>query len=160
LAALRAGETLYFSEGPRPGERPLPPDVARGVLQSWRSERIRKLPDPSGRDRLSPTGIEDPDGVPISSVPELRAPVTLTLDHSELGQYGLQGLSGYFLPGGQGPRRADSSGPYVVGRDPHVLQPDNATANASLARDPELRRRVTVALEAGSSGREARTPPD
>src|SRR5207244_3864825 len=33
LAALRAGQTLSFSAAPKPGEQPLPPDVARGVLQ-------------------------------------------------------------------------------------------------------------------------------
>src|SRR5262249_14825520 len=40
--ALLAGEKLYFSEGPRPGERPLPPEVARGVMQGWRGLRVTK----------------------------------------------------------------------------------------------------------------------
>jgi RNA polymerase sigma-70 factor (ECF subfamily) len=38
-AALRAGEWLSFSAQPGPGEQPLPPDVARGVLQSLRRLR-------------------------------------------------------------------------------------------------------------------------
>jgi hypothetical protein len=139
LAALRAGETLYFSEGPRPGERPLPPDVARGVLQSWRQERILKV-----TNELRVTDdMNDPDGLPVRAVPELRASVTLSLDRSELGQYGLEGLSGFFDRAGT-VRRADSSGPYVIGRSPRVLQPDNATVNARLAQAPDLRRRVTL----------------
>jgi hypothetical protein len=142
LAALRAGEELYFSEGPRPGERLLPRDVGRGVLESWRQERILKV---TNEFRVT-DDMADPDGVPVRAVPELRASVTLSLDRSELGQYGLEGLSGFFEHGGEhgGTRRADSSGPYVVGRSPRVLQPDNATANARLAHNPELRRRVTL----------------
>jgi hypothetical protein len=139
LAALRAGEKLYFSEGPRPGERPLPTDVARGVLQSWRQERILKV-----TNELRVTDdMNDPDGLPVRAVPELRASVTLSLDRSELGQYGLEGLSGFFDRAGT-VRRADSSGPYVIGRSPRVLQPDNATANARLAQALELRRRVAL----------------
>src|SRR5262249_5113779 len=60
LQALRAGEELYFSEGPRPGERPLPPDVARGVLQGWRGERLRK----DGEAYHLADG-SDPDAVPV-----------------------------------------------------------------------------------------------
>src|SRR5262249_60043221 len=32
-AAVRAGQRLVFAEEPGPGELPLPPDLARGVLQ-------------------------------------------------------------------------------------------------------------------------------
>src|SRR5439155_24506791 len=40
LAAVRAGQRLTFSEEPRPGERPLPPDLARGIIQCQRSYRL------------------------------------------------------------------------------------------------------------------------
>src|SRR5262249_23610718 len=33
LAALRAGQTLTYSQEPKPDQQPLPPDLARGILQ-------------------------------------------------------------------------------------------------------------------------------
>src|SRR5439155_26958430 len=39
MAALRAGQRLTFSAAPQPGEQLLPPDLARGVLQSLRHKR-------------------------------------------------------------------------------------------------------------------------
>jgi hypothetical protein len=131
-AALRAGEKLYFSEGPRPGERPLPPDVARGVLQSWRFERALKIPD-----GFRVTDADDPDGIPIPAVPGIRAAVSVWLGH---GQSTLEGLSGLYGPVGRG----DMVGPYAIGMSPTVRQPQNATANARFARDPALRLRVSV----------------
>src|SRR5207249_9885491 len=40
MAALRAGQELTFSQAPEPGQQPLPPELARGVLQSQRDYRI------------------------------------------------------------------------------------------------------------------------
>jgi hypothetical protein len=135
ISALRAGQELKFSADPDPGERPLPQDLARGILQSWRWQRIVR--GPSG---LRTTGADDPDGVPFASVPELRATLTLWLDQTELGQYALIGLSGFRGPGFRGSDLAGIHG----GRSPKVLQPDNETVNARLAGDPALRPRVTV----------------
>jgi hypothetical protein len=131
-AALRAGEKLYFSEGPRLGERPLPPDVARGVLQSWRFERALKVPD-----GFRITEAEDPDGMPIPAIPGMRASVSVWLGH---GQSTLEGLSGLFGPVSRG----DMVGPYAVGMSSRVRQPGNASANARFARDPALRPRVSI----------------
>src|SRR5207302_4213234 len=38
-AALRAGQELVFSADPEPGQRPLPAEISRGVLQSLRHLR-------------------------------------------------------------------------------------------------------------------------
>jgi hypothetical protein len=135
MAAARAGQWLSFSADPRPGERPLPPDVDRGILQSWRWERI--LRSPIG---LRTTGAEDPDGVPVASVPELHATLAMTLVQSELGQYDLAGLSGFR---GVGMNRNDIRG-IASGRSPKILQPDNETINVRFAGDPALRPRLSV----------------
>src|SRR5205823_5862836 len=72
----------------------------------------------------------------------LRATLSVTLRQTELGQYGLGGESGF-----RGPDfgRGDTREPYATGISPAVLNPDNAAVNARLARDPALRKRVTVA---------------
>ena len=45
-AALRSGQTLTFSQAPWAGELPLPTDIARGILQSFRYLRVHKTDDP------------------------------------------------------------------------------------------------------------------
>jgi RNA polymerase sigma-70 factor (ECF subfamily) len=135
-AALRAGEELRFSQEPTSGEQPLPPDVARGVLQSLRTWRLVKTVD-----GYAGAEIDDPRGVPLTAVPEARALVNIKLSQTELGQFGLGGLVGYYGPKVYG--RGDD-GPYAVGVSPRVLQAENAVLNAKFARDPALRRRVSV----------------
>jgi RNA polymerase sigma-70 factor (ECF subfamily) len=136
LAALRAGEELAFSQEPTSGEIPLPPDVARGVLQSLRTWRLVKT-----KDGYAGADLDDPRGVPLTAVPEARALVNIKLSQTELGQFGLGGLVGYY-----GPKVYSRSedGPYAVGVSPRVLQAENAVLNAKFARDPALRRRVSV----------------
>jgi RNA polymerase sigma-70 factor (ECF subfamily) len=136
LAALRAGEELRFSQEPTSGEIPLPPDVARGVLQSLRTWRLVKT-----KDGYAGADLDDPRGVPLTAVPEARALVNIKLSQTELGQFGLGGLVGYY-----GPKVYSRSedGPYAVGVSPRVLQAENAVLNAKFARDPALRRRVSV----------------
>jgi RNA polymerase sigma-70 factor (ECF subfamily) len=152
MAATRAGQWLSFSAdsrpdapppprlpanvGPQPALRPLPSDVARGILQSWRHERIARTPI-----GLSPVGAEDLEGVPIESVPEVSAWLVMALELSELGQYQLTGNSGFQSPDGllRGDIQTISGG-----RSPKVLQPDNETVNAQFAADPALRSSISV----------------
>jgi hypothetical protein len=137
LAALRAGETVTFSADPKPGEQPLPPDVARGVLQTWRDWRVAKR-----GDRFEYDSAENvPDGLPPSAVPEVQAKVRLKLDQSELGQFTLnEGASGFTI----GNSNSLISGfSIAVGTSPAVRSPENEVANARLARDPALRPEVT-----------------
>jgi RNA polymerase sigma-70 factor (ECF subfamily) len=135
--ALLAGERLYFSEGPRPGERPLPPEVARGVMQSWRDLRARKE-----GEAYQWTNADDPGSIPVSEVPGVRASVSVSLDHSELGQYGLNGLTGFYGPDPMNHRT--TGGPYATGRSPRIMQPENARINARFAKDPALQVRVSI----------------
>jgi RNA polymerase sigma-70 factor (ECF subfamily) len=135
--ALLAGETLYFSEGPRPGERPLPPEVARGVMQGWREERALKV-----GEGYRMTGANDADSFPIAQVPGVRASVSVSLDHSQLGQYGLNGLTGFYGPDPMNRRTSD--GPYAIGQSPRVTQPNNARTNARLAQEPALLSQISI----------------
>jgi RNA polymerase sigma-70 factor (ECF subfamily) len=142
LAALRAGEELRFSQEPTSGEQPLPPDVARGVLQSLRIWRLVKT-------TYGYAGAEedDPRGIPLSAVPEARALVNIHLYQTEMGQFGVHGLVGFSAPGAYS---RNDDGPYVVGISPRTQEPDNAVINAKLARDPALRARVSVQPVASS----------
>src|SRR6202030_4270395 len=89
LASLRAGQELKLSVEPRPDEQALPADLARSVLQSLRRIHLAR------RDgHLIDAGPDDPDGMPLTAVPEARAEVTLTLNQSELGRFTLGGGSG------------------------------------------------------------------
>jgi hypothetical protein len=160
LAALRSGQHLLFTTGPRPalivqhagiwsdepdlGEPQLPPDVARGVLQRWRQERLARRDDSYAR-----TDATDPNGLPLTAVPEARATVSLHLTQSELGQFTIDGNSGFFIPSSLRPTGVQmmssrSDGPYAVGISPSVLRPDNSSANARLARDPAMRARISL----------------
>jgi RNA polymerase sigma-70 factor (ECF subfamily) len=75
LAALRAGQTLTFSEGPKPGDQPLPADLVRGILQCQRTRHIVRnngafgeTPDPAD-PRALPLTEGDERGRPRSSAP-------------------------------------------------------------------------------------------
>jgi RNA polymerase sigma-70 factor (ECF subfamily) len=141
LATLRDGKHLRLSASPGPGEQPMPPELARGVLQSMRDWRIRV-----GDDRLQlKTAEEAPDGLPLASVPEVRAMIQLELSQSELGHFALQALAGVFTVGKRpGTYTFTGAGPLAAGRSPAVQEPGNAIANAKLARDTGLQARVTV----------------
>jgi RNA polymerase sigma-70 factor (ECF subfamily) len=154
MEALRSGQWVAFSTDPRPddgllprfpdavfqpGERPLPPSVARGILQIWRWERI--APVPGG---LGCVGAEDPNGVPFASFPGLRPWLTLTLEQSEPGQYSLKGNSGFRGPYGFLRGEVTLIG---VGRSLKVLQPDNEAVNARLAGDLALRPSLSLQPE-------------
>jgi hypothetical protein len=157
LEALRAGQTFKYASQPLYGEQPLPPSVARGVLQSQRQRRlkVRQL-HPGGpssigdRDEIfDPTDVNDPEGRPLTDVPEASATVSLSLKQSELGRFTLEGVSGFYAVRRPGLRPADTHAwgdvnPLAVGTSPAVLKPANGAANTTLAEDPTLRARVTL----------------
>ena len=76
LAALRAGQTLTFSQAAEPGEYPLPPELARGVLQSFRGFHVHTEGD---LPLFSPPDKTWPDNLPLAAVPEVRASITVTM---------------------------------------------------------------------------------
>jgi hypothetical protein len=141
LAALRAGQRVAFSAEPQPGEQSLPPDLARGVLQSLRDTRVVWR---DGQAQVRAAGAA-PEGLPPASVPEARATVSLWMAQTEVGQFKLDGDSGVRFD----PRRngyAEGS-PLAVAVSPAARNPQNAAANARMAHDPTLRARVTVRPE-------------
>jgi hypothetical protein len=162
MAALRSGETLNFRQEPRPGEplpphmdrardQPLSPEVARSVLQSLRSRRVVRR-----GDRYWNAAPDDPAGVPLTAVPEARALISLKLNQGELGQFSVTGNSGFVIynePGGQMTLSLQGHGPYAVGQSPTVLEPDNRSQNAELARDPALRPRISIRPEPSCQAR-------
>jgi hypothetical protein len=135
-AALRAGQELAFSAAPRPGEQLLPADLAQGIRESLRNDRIRI------RDGKAEYGNPQslPDGLPPTAVPEAQPRVTLRLSQKELGQFQLWGESG-LITLGAGLGRAS---PLATATNPVGHSPQNGVANARLARDPSLRPRITV----------------
>jgi Putative zinc-finger len=141
LATLRAEGALAFSTDPYPGQHQLPPDLAHGVLQSWREWHMVKT------DRgFATKSVDDPTALPVSAFPELGAQIRLYLRQSELGQFTLSGSGGYL-----GPKKeldlvdnGPNGGVLAAGMSPVVLQPDNAVINAKLAGDPALRPRVAI----------------
>jgi hypothetical protein len=140
LEALRAGQGLIFSQDLCPGDRPLPPELGRGVLQSLRMYRAIK----SGDGWAFTLDLTDPRGVPLTAVPELRGELMLAMPQSELGQFALTGQSGYKMPGTNRGLFQGAIEPFAIGRSPSVLQPENGITNAKLAYDPALRPRVTL----------------
>jgi hypothetical protein len=141
LAALRAGQKLTFSAEPGPGELLLPPELAKGVLQSNRNHRVVR----HGEELEVGPVAQLPDGLPLASVPEAKPIVTLQMDASELGQLTLRGASGFGIetPGRKMGLLGDS-GPLAVGLSASVSAPKNRETNAKLARDATLRPRISV----------------
>jgi hypothetical protein len=136
LATLRSGQGITYSSAPKPSELPLPPELARGVLQSLRAWRVR-----SHEGRLVIGGAEEfPDGQLPASVPEAQALVELNIDHSELGQFSYSSGSGFRIGGST----STNTEKLAVGVSPAAHHPQNEVANAKLARDPDLRARVSV----------------
>jgi hypothetical protein len=138
LAALRAGEKLSFNAM----KRPLPPDLASGVMASLRDYRVTRRGDHFD----AASAKELPDGMLPASTPEARPMVSLSLDRSELGQLTLRGFSGFYI--GTPPfylsRMGDDGRSLAVGMSLAARAPENAVANAALAHDPALQERVTV----------------
>src|SRR5262249_3828031 len=129
LASLRAGQTMTFSQSPKPGERPLPPDLARGVLECNRGWRLVKGAEGFGLT----SDLSDPRSVPLTADPDARAKVALWISQSELGVFTLDGVSGAFPVNSNRWGTMDGTGtPLAVGISPTVLRPDNAGANAKL----------------------------
>jgi hypothetical protein len=140
LSALRAGQELRFSAEPEMGEQPLAPEVARGVCQSWRDWRVRKVE----KEFIFGPRSEVPDGLPPASVPETVARVSFKIRQSELGQFTLDGGSGLAVGG----NRSIINDPLAEGMSPAVRDPQNEKFNTKLARDPALRLRVTIRPQA------------
>jgi hypothetical protein len=144
MAALRAGQRLIFSQEPKADEQPLPADLARGILQSERDNRIFER---DGAFRLG-DATHNPDGMLATAVPEARAKLMLRMPQSELGEFTLTGGPGVFISAGSqtpgGFSIIGSAGSLAIGRSPAVLDPNNSAANAPLARDPALQGKVTL----------------
>jgi hypothetical protein len=145
-SVLRSGQKLTFSAEPKPGEQPLPADVARGVLQSLRDVRLVRYDDGF---RISRGDTNEQSGLLPSAAPEARAVVTLEVSQSELGQFTLAGNSGVFtrspLPRNAGILTSD--GPLATGTNTTALQPESEPARSRLAQDPSLRARVSIQPE-------------
>jgi RNA polymerase sigma-70 factor (ECF subfamily) len=153
-AALRAGESVVFSSHPEPAEQPLPPDVARGMLQGYRDTRLQRAPGfDIGFDFADPTY---PEALPLT-LETVRVGVDLSISPAELGQLTLRGVTRIHVagkpadgvvPGGWNPKI------YAVGVSPIVQKPENGARNARFARDPALRPRVTLQPQpsCGSAG--------
>jgi hypothetical protein len=166
LAALRTGHTLAFGATSRPGEpalppelvrgsiqmsgdqsvkgqeflQPLPPDVARGVLLTMRDWRLIAYQGLYGIG----TAEAAPDAPPPAAVPETRAIVTLRLHQSELGRLTLDGTSGFFA---RSSINQLPTGPLAVGQSPGPTGTEGGGTDPRLARDPALRRQITVRPE-------------
>jgi hypothetical protein len=145
-AALRAGHSLHFSQSPRPGETPLPPAIARGVLKSLRTVFFHRHPDGFGIG----TGVTEPgpEDIPPSAVPEARADIDLSIRQTELGQialtYAASVGSESDLPRNSRGTTWDGDGSLASAMSPTVAKPDNRAFNARLAREAALEQAVTI----------------
>jgi hypothetical protein len=140
MAALRAGQVLTFGAEPGPGELPLPADVARGVLQSYRDWRAGGESD--SRQYLPAEAL--PEGVPLTTDPHIRPVVRLALKEIELGRYTLDHSGAGFTTPDSGSFMMSGMS-LAAGERPPADRSGDDTLDTRLARDPVLRRRVTVA---------------
>jgi hypothetical protein len=163
MAALRNGQALDFRSSPeKPGQRPLPENLAGNVLQSLAgSTRIDFKPEGGVSLRIDGDASKLP-GLPPASVPGAGAWARLELKRGELGQFVLEGGSGVTLDTGQSKVAGFSGVDLGTGISPSVRDPKNAEANAALAADPALADLVTIRPRApkrpGESDADAASP--
>jgi Putative zinc-finger len=158
LAAMRAGQTLTFSAVPEPGQRPLPPELGRGMLQPFRDWYVAR----SEKGYGSVPDSEFPGALAVPAVPEARAKIDLRIVQGELGRMGLWAETYCLMlkPGGQGASGLGSNADEKVSAvNPTVLTVENAAANAALAREPALRPRVTLRPQPSCLGDLSPQPP-
>jgi RNA polymerase sigma-70 factor (ECF subfamily) len=172
ITAVRVGQRLTFSEEPRPGERPLPPELARGIIQCQRSYRLLR----DGNRFSFASDLTDPRGLDLTAIPEVRAIVRLEISPRELGQFALMGSAGFFTTGWDQPSHGDdgpvgarsfsASGPWVEGtgaerrQGPASLTAENHRANAGIARDPSFLARIAVSPQSACRPGPGGSSPD
>jgi hypothetical protein len=149
LAALRAGQEVTYSGAPRPGERSMPSEVARGILQTMRD---RRLVLDSGRYVYTPDNTA-PGAIPPAALPEASGRVHLRMLQKEVGQFALNAQVYYFtLVNGEIGYTGGAGRTCGSGVSSTTFKPNNGQVNASLATDPALRRPATLSLAVGSKG--------
>jgi RNA polymerase sigma-70 factor (ECF subfamily) len=150
LAAMRAGQEVIYSGVPRSGERPLPPEVARGILQTMRERRL--VPQEDGRYTYTPDATA-PGAIAPAALPDASGRVHLRIVQSEVGRFALHAQVYYFtLVNGEPDYTGGASRTCGSGINTATRSPGNRQANASLAADPALRRPVTISLAPSSGG--------
>ncbi len=164
MADLQSGKELQFAPKPGSGQLALPPDMASGTLHSLDNYRIQAGTPMPGQPAPFQLGSAQnlPGGVPPAAYPGAEPNASLQISGSELGQFTLAGRGGFSVtsPDGGGKGALATGQHLAVGVSPSVQNPDNAAANARLARDPALQGRVTVApkpsspLETGAANAE------
>jgi hypothetical protein len=167
MAELRAGRALVFGSNVTPDPlgrpsfdgrrtadsldfvlRPLPPDIARGTLQSLRDWRVNET---NGVAQFG-TAQDVPNGEPVTSWSGARPAVILLLRQDEQGQYTMEASAGLAFGPDETRYKLEGSDPLAVGLSPSVARPDNRAANAGLAHDPALQRTITVEPQASCGG--------
>jgi hypothetical protein len=144
MAALRDRQKLTFSTAPRPGEQPLPVDIARGVLQSLREHRVLKAGETYSEvfgDRRA-----DPEARPVGGIPDAGVLVQVSILPSELGQFMLNGGVGWFTVGANGEQTSGGTtvNNYFEGMGRSIPMPGKKMADAGVAHAPDLRERITL----------------
>jgi hypothetical protein len=152
MTALRSGKELRYSQKPKDDQQPpLPAELARGILQSRRDQRLIVQ---DGKYRLV-SAKDHPDGLLLTAVPGARAMVMLRMPQSELGKFTLTGGPGTYISDDSpipGTFYLFGGADLVSGESPSALDPKNAVANTALSRDPALRVRTTVLPEPSFRG--------
>lgn len=165
LAAMRAGQALMFSTLPGPGQQAMPPEIARGLVQALGDYRFRR----QGREVETGLAHAFPEGEPITAFPEARFAAGLALQSNDLGPLTLVGAAGFTLNGepdrllaqweggvstlGADFSLASTNGakiinfPLATGGPLPDAPPPDARARERLARDPALKRHVTLLPE-------------
>jgi RNA polymerase sigma-70 factor (ECF subfamily) len=144
LTLLRAGQELIFSEKPKPGERLLPADLKRGVLECNRYYRIIRQ-----GDRLDVNSdTSDPRGARLADIPEVKAALIIRIVESEPGQFTLRGHAGAFIEQGPNHRLGWSTfrarPPYAVGRGRSYSPSVRVRTETPEPRDKALRTLVRL----------------
>jgi hypothetical protein len=163
MAALRGGGQVEFSTSPDSGQAEIPGSMRGSVLRSIPNAHVYQQSD--GQRGLVMGGDPPPGTTSVSpaDIPDARATASLRLNSNELGQFELEGGSGFSLSDGNGSNRnnmaAMMADTLATGVSPSVRTPENAKANKDLARDPTLAGPVQSSLDPRYQLEERRNRP-
>jgi hypothetical protein len=141
LNGLRSGQKLTFTTTPKPGQQPLPADLADAIRQRLSDDIVRRrealalFAGKKGAVAVSPEAYTDP----------MRPEVTVWIVQSEIGQFVFEGNFGLLstVPSPI-PNALQGSGRLAIGECPTARNPNNAAANARFATELALRPRITL----------------
>lgn len=140
-AALLAGQALKYDTASARPDRRLPEEWRKPLIRTF-GDQAMAWSDQENNLIIGPMEFLKQQGLsptPIVDWPGASAQVSLSINHSELGEVALQSETGYVTPYKDRTPGVSAPGVLATAQSPSVARPDNAAANARERGYPAFR---------------------